>query len=352
MTAERTRPLSFARRAMLAAACLASCMPATHAATVPPEIGVRSMVANPAGPFDRGRIYAILSVQMASSDPRNALPVDEDALISHVCRALDTQGFSPAVKGQTPEILITVHYGRAWLRNPYLNDTGDSQAIEGSSSLPELRGTTHDVAGVPTRFMDEIGRRREAQIQKAGAEKLYIRVTGWRYPADPKAKAVMLWKTTALVDDPDHWNLNAVAGDMLEAGAPYLGRAIPEKEISVRPAVPVGHVNVGTAEVVDAVGAKPSPAAAPSAPARAPTSRGKLFNLPAGDAAATLQAFSRQSGEEIIYPIEQIRGIRTNEVHGEMSPRAALDRLLDGTGLSAVQDEKSEALAVRPSPRR
>jgi hypothetical protein len=75
------------------------------------------------------------------------------------------------------------------------------------------------------------------------------------------------------------------------------------------------------------------------------------FDLPAGDAVVALQAFCQQSGEEIIYPVEQIRTIKTHDVRGELSARAALDRMLAGTGLIVVQDERTGALAIRPSPR-
>jgi iron complex outermembrane receptor protein len=76
----------------------------------------------------------------------------------------------------------------------------------------------------------------------------------------------------------------------------------------------------------------------------------KNFNLPAGDAATTLKAFTQQSGEQIVYPVGQIRGVKTNVVQGEFAARDALDRMLDGTGLVAVQDEKTGALAVRRDP--
>jgi iron complex outermembrane receptor protein len=86
--------------------------------------------------------------------------------------------------------------------------------------------------------------------------------------------------------------------------------------------------------------------AALASAAEAPT---KTYNLPAADAVKTLKAFSEQSGEQIVYPVEQVRGVQTNAVTGELSARAALDRMLDGTGLVVVQDEKTGALAVRKS---
>lgn len=73
----------------------------------------------------------------------------------------------------------------------------------------------------------------------------------------------------------------------------------------------------------------------------------KSFDLPAADAAQTLKAFSEQSGEQIVYPVERVRGVRTNPVQGEFTAREALDLMLADTGLSVVQDERTGAFAVR-----
>lgn len=73
----------------------------------------------------------------------------------------------------------------------------------------------------------------------------------------------------------------------------------------------------------------------------------KNYNLPAGDAVKVLKAFTEQSGEQIVYPVEQMRGIKTAAVKGEFTPREALDKMLADTGLVAVQDEKTGALAVK-----
>ena len=72
----------------------------------------------------------------------------------------------------------------------------------------------------------------------------------------------------------------------------------------------------------------------------------KSYNLPAGDAAATLKQFSAQSGEQIVYPVAQVTGAKTNAVTGDLTAREALDQMLAGTGLTAVQDEKTGALTV------
>lgn len=76
----------------------------------------------------------------------------------------------------------------------------------------------------------------------------------------------------------------------------------------------------------------------------------KTFDLPAGDAVATLKAFTSQSGEQIVYPVEQVRGVQTKAVQGELAPREALNRMLADTGLTVVQDEKTGALAIKRDP--
>lgn len=75
----------------------------------------------------------------------------------------------------------------------------------------------------------------------------------------------------------------------------------------------------------------------------------KSYQLPAGDAAVTLKRFSEQSGEQIVYPVDSVRGVQTNAVSGELTAREALGRMLAGTALVTVQDEKTQALAVQLS---
>lgn len=73
----------------------------------------------------------------------------------------------------------------------------------------------------------------------------------------------------------------------------------------------------------------------------------KTFNLPAGDAAQTLKQFSVQSGREIVFAPAAVAAVKTNEVKGDLAPKAALDALLADTGLVATQDAKTGAFAVR-----
>ncbi|MBS0632726.1 MAG: STN domain-containing protein [Verrucomicrobia bacterium] len=62
------------------------------------------------------------------------------------------------------------------------------------------------------------------------------------------------------------------------------------------------------------------------------------FDLPAGDAESTLRAFGRQSGLQILFPTDLVRGLRTGALAGRFTPRDALHRLLAGTPLTALFD--------------
>lgn len=73
----------------------------------------------------------------------------------------------------------------------------------------------------------------------------------------------------------------------------------------------------------------------------------KNYDLPAGDATKTLKLFTEQSGEQIVYPVEEVRGVRTNSVRGEYTAREALDAMLARSTLVAVQDPVNGALAVK-----
>ncbi len=72
----------------------------------------------------------------------------------------------------------------------------------------------------------------------------------------------------------------------------------------------------------------------------------KNYQVSAGDAAVTLKQFSEQSGEQIVYPVDAVSGVRTNAVSGELAARDALARLVAGTELRVVQDASTGALAV------
>jgi iron complex outermembrane receptor protein len=72
------------------------------------------------------------------------------------------------------------------------------------------------------------------------------------------------------------------------------------------------------------------------------------FQIAAGDMKTALDVFARQSGSQIIYPIDKVQGVRSNGVAGAMSPDAALDALLAGSGLHKKRDATG-AVLIMPS---
>jgi len=82
------------------------------------------------------------------------------------------------------------------------------------------------------------------------------------------------------------------------------------------------------------------------APVSARTEEAKKFAIPASTADKSLKQFAAQSGVEVVYPAEVVRGVRTPEVKGEMNPTEAMTRLLEGTGLAMAQDQKSGAFSI------
>lgn len=84
------------------------------------------------------------------------------------------------------------------------------------------------------------------------------------------------------------------------------------------------------------------------AAARAAEAPQIAFNIPAGDAEITLRQFVDQSGEEVVYWTDRVRGIPTNAVAGRMTAQEALEKMLADTPLGLVKDKASGALAINP----
>ena len=74
------------------------------------------------------------------------------------------------------------------------------------------------------------------------------------------------------------------------------------------------------------------------------------FHLPAGPAEKTLWQFAQQAGGQFVFSSEKVAGVHTPAVEGRLSARAALERLVAGTHLQVVQDEKTGALTVDRIP--
>lgn len=79
----------------------------------------------------------------------------------------------------------------------------------------------------------------------------------------------------------------------------------------------------------------------------------RSFNVPAGDAALTLELFAEQAGNPLLFLVDQVRGVPTKPVRGVLAPSVALEVMLSGTGLSVKTDPRNGALGVRrtvPAP--
>ncbi len=83
--------------------------------------------------------------------------------------------------------------------------------------------------------------------------------------------------------------------------------------------------------------------------------RGGEFNIPRGDLAAALEAYTQQAGVEIIYSGDAVRGRRSPGAKGNLTQIAALTEVLRGTGFTA-QTTPSNAIGIvpeaKPAPER
>jgi iron complex outermembrane recepter protein len=75
------------------------------------------------------------------------------------------------------------------------------------------------------------------------------------------------------------------------------------------------------------------------------------FDVPAGDLKAALDLFIRQTGSQLIYRVDDLRGKETHGAHGNLSSAEALDRLLEGTGFKAVRDSEGSIAISRDGPK-
>jgi TonB-dependent receptor len=86
------------------------------------------------------------------------------------------------------------------------------------------------------------------------------------------------------------------------------------------------------------------------APLRAQEAAARRFDVPAGDAIATLKSAAQQGGLEIVYSAAVVRGIRTHAVVGEFRPHEALERMVANTPLALFRDAESGVLSVIRRP--
>src|SRR6185437_4063249 len=68
------------------------------------------------------------------------------------------------------------------------------------------------------------------------------------------------------------------------------------------------------------------------------------FNIPGGDLAGALEAYTAQSGVQLVVSHDLIKNVRTGGVSGSLSSSDALTRILTGTGLSARHEDGAVAI--------
>lgn len=82
-----------------------------------------------------------------------------------------------------------------------------------------------------------------------------------------------------------------------------------------------------------------------TAPAASPDAK-KEFNIAADQPTAMLKQFTAQSGEQLLYSVEQLAEVKFAAVQGSFTPREALDRMVAGTPLRVAVDAKNGALSL------
>jgi outer membrane receptor protein involved in Fe transport len=76
-----------------------------------------------------------------------------------------------------------------------------------------------------------------------------------------------------------------------------------------------------------------------------------FFNIPSGLANQTLPKYIEQTGLQVLFPTEDVRGIVTNEIHGELEVTDALARMTQGTRLRyEFIDSDAVTVTVVPPP--
>lgn len=76
--------------------------------------------------------------------------------------------------------------------------------------------------------------------------------------------------------------------------------------------------------------------------------RSHHFDIPAGDAARSLQTYARQSGKQVLFNHDLIKGRRMPALRGRYSDEAALQRLLTATGLT-ISSSNASTITISPA---
>jgi iron complex outermembrane receptor protein len=76
--------------------------------------------------------------------------------------------------------------------------------------------------------------------------------------------------------------------------------------------------------------------------------REQSINIPAGDLTASLELLAKQTGAEFVYDADQLKGITTRGVSGNLTPKAAVLKLLEGTHLTLTEHKSGAILIAAP----
>ena len=240
---------------ILAGAFFAPAIASTYGEDLPLSIAVRSEIDRPfegwgrAAVKEHGKAYLIASINEGRSEQPLVMPVDESALLDILRGELTKRGFQE-VTDTKPEIILTVLYGRGYLRNPYL----DGAHIDDSGDPPTVSISMANVKYLQKR--QEYGYLE--RLQEANHEKLFIRVTAWSNPADVtpkksggKVKPKELWHTTMITDDPGHRDLNQFMKKLLAAGSSFFDREMDDDEEFITTDLPEGFIEYGDTIIMD-----------------------------------------------------------------------------------------------------
>jgi hypothetical protein len=135
------------------------------------------------------------------------------------------------------------------VRNPYLaNIDGD---INSDGIAPTTAESLQAAMIDPSLYGKRTWAAYEHKLHAAQREKLFIRVTAWKFPGARKEKPAELWKTTMVVDEPDRHDLNELYPQMLAAGARYFDRPMREEEVTIATPAKEGRVKLGPLNIIE-----------------------------------------------------------------------------------------------------
>jgi len=234
--------------------------PLTYATTsdedLPLDIQVRSNIDRPFKGWgreeakDHGKVYLLASVTETLLARQLVMPLDENLLIKHLRAELAKRGYREYTPREPPELVLTVLYGRGFLKNPYLKDALYNEMMDPPVSTI--------LAGNPKQLMRQKEYGFEEKLQTANFEKLFIQVNAWAHPdtqpAPPKGKKKKpkrLWQTTMITDDPMHRDLNQFVDKLLSAGSKFFDQEMEDDEAFVRTDLPEGFIEYGDTVILE-----------------------------------------------------------------------------------------------------